>query len=479
MAWRDKLHIFRFWSQKVLPQVYDDALSYYEVLNKVAAFLNECIEKINELIDEQEAYEDAMNQAWENFKIEMKDEWKAYKVLMETTWNDFKQYILDNLDTWEEETRQQVIDNINNELEIIIANLKDELKLYIDGTRTVTVHITKENNVITADKTYTEIRNIINEGGYVILNYDNHIYRYQYVGDEDYIEWVEEGAYYTQVQPHYTKINTIIDYILQVSSDNTWSEREDEYVVTPDIGASNYGKFLKSTSAGVVWSNTPDELPSYTQTESGKVLKVNSAGDGVEWGVDGTGDTLPSYGPSDANKVLKVNSSGNDIAWEDDDDTKELPNIVSGDGNKILRVKNDLSGVEWSPESKELPSYSASDANKVLRLNGSGTAVEWGNMTQEVNVGSFSNPSLPAGFDFASVKSKLESDANSVVVIATSSYGDEVYRCIRIGQSTLTFVKWTTVTTSGTTSGDLVTHEMFITSTGITTRSIRFTGTVE
>lgn len=259
MAWRDKLHIFRFWSQKVLPQVYDDALSYYEVLNKVAAFLNECIEKINELIDEQEAYEDAMNQAWEAFKVEMKDEWKAYKVLMEATWNDFKQYILDNLDTWEEETRQQVIDNINNELEIIIANLKDELELYIDGTRTVTVHVTKENNVITADKTYTEIRNIINSGGYVILDYQDNIYRYQYLGGEDYIEWAEQGGYYTQVDPHYIKINTLIKYFLQVHDDNTWTESEEEYVVTPDIGASNYGKFLKSTSGGLVWSDVPSD----------------------------------------------------------------------------------------------------------------------------------------------------------------------------------------------------------------------------
>lgn len=259
MAWRDKLHIFRFWANKVLPQVYDDALSYYEVLNKMAAFLNECIEKINELIDEQEEYEEAMNQAWETFKEDMKDEWKAYKLLMEETWNEFKQYILDNLNTWEEETRQQVIDNINNELEIIIANLKDELELYIDGTRTVTVHVTKENNVITADKTYTEIRNIINEGGYVILNYNDHIYRYQYIGDDEYIEWFEEGGYYTQVGPHYIKINTINKYILQVYDDDTWNEIEDEYVVTPDIGLSNYGKFLKSTSGGLVWADVPSD----------------------------------------------------------------------------------------------------------------------------------------------------------------------------------------------------------------------------
>ena len=260
MAWRDRLHIFRFWANKVLPQVYDDALSYYEVLNKMATFLNECIEKINELITEQEEYEEAMNQAWETFKEGMKDEWKAYKVLMEETWNDFKQYILDNLDTWEENTRQEVIENINNELTVIIANLKDELMLYINGTRTVTVHVTKENNVITADKTYTEIVNIINSGGYVILDYNDNIYRYQYLGGETYIEWFEQGGYCTHVDPHYIKINTLIKYFLQVHDDNTWVELEEEYVVTPDIGASNYGKFLKSTSGGLVWADIPSDV---------------------------------------------------------------------------------------------------------------------------------------------------------------------------------------------------------------------------
>ena len=36
----------RFWSQKVLPLVYDDSLSYYEVLNKVVAKINEVIEYV-------------------------------------------------------------------------------------------------------------------------------------------------------------------------------------------------------------------------------------------------------------------------------------------------------------------------------------------------------------------------------------------------------------------------------------------------
>lgn len=43
------LRPFRFWCQKVLPLVYDDELSYYELLCKVVNYLNKVIENINEL----------------------------------------------------------------------------------------------------------------------------------------------------------------------------------------------------------------------------------------------------------------------------------------------------------------------------------------------------------------------------------------------------------------------------------------------
>ena len=36
---------FRFWCQKVLPLVYDDSLSYYEVLCKVVKYINNIIEE--------------------------------------------------------------------------------------------------------------------------------------------------------------------------------------------------------------------------------------------------------------------------------------------------------------------------------------------------------------------------------------------------------------------------------------------------
>lgn len=45
---------FRFWCQKVLPLVYDDSLSYYELLCKVVKYINDIIENMSEISKELE-----------------------------------------------------------------------------------------------------------------------------------------------------------------------------------------------------------------------------------------------------------------------------------------------------------------------------------------------------------------------------------------------------------------------------------------
>lgn len=59
---------FRFWCYKVLPLVYDDSLSYYEVLCKVVDYINKLIEQdrvFGEEIEELKS-ELATVQAWIN-----------------------------------------------------------------------------------------------------------------------------------------------------------------------------------------------------------------------------------------------------------------------------------------------------------------------------------------------------------------------------------------------------------------------------
>lgn len=53
---------FAFWLQKTQPLVYDDALSYYELLCRISAMLNQLIKQVNNLTDAQKKFiEEATN----------------------------------------------------------------------------------------------------------------------------------------------------------------------------------------------------------------------------------------------------------------------------------------------------------------------------------------------------------------------------------------------------------------------------------
>lgn len=73
----ERLRHFRFWCQKVLPLVYDDSISYYETLCKIAAHLNEIISSQNATLDELESIHQAIDQIneWiDNFEPSVVDE---------------------------------------------------------------------------------------------------------------------------------------------------------------------------------------------------------------------------------------------------------------------------------------------------------------------------------------------------------------------------------------------------------------------
>lgn len=50
----NELNHFKFWCQKILPLVYDDSLSYYEVLCKVVDYINKLIDDENSAITQIE-----------------------------------------------------------------------------------------------------------------------------------------------------------------------------------------------------------------------------------------------------------------------------------------------------------------------------------------------------------------------------------------------------------------------------------------
>ena len=59
------LRHFRFWCQKVLPLVYDNSLSYYEVLCKVVKYINDLIDSDKEIVADIDVLKKEMDEVLE------------------------------------------------------------------------------------------------------------------------------------------------------------------------------------------------------------------------------------------------------------------------------------------------------------------------------------------------------------------------------------------------------------------------------
>lgn len=95
----------RFWVQKVLPLVYDDSLSYYELLCKVVDKLNETIEMYDKLPDMVSEIEQAIAQINEwinNFETstieKIVSEYLATMIFVEIPDGHFVYYIPESWD---------------------------------------------------------------------------------------------------------------------------------------------------------------------------------------------------------------------------------------------------------------------------------------------------------------------------------------------------------------------------------------------
>lgn len=98
---------FRFWCYKVLPLVYDDSLSYYEVLCKTVTYINELIEQdkifgdeLTNLLKELEKVKEWINNFDTSFIEELIKKYIATMILVEISDSG---YILYNIpESWKD-----------------------------------------------------------------------------------------------------------------------------------------------------------------------------------------------------------------------------------------------------------------------------------------------------------------------------------------------------------------------------------------
>ena len=125
----DGIPYLRFWCQKVLPAVYDQSLSYYEVLCKLAAFLNKMVEELEKMQDNIDALHKAYKdlQDWVNaeiarFEAHME---QHFDDLTRELWNRFEDYKNNTnttLQQWFNEYATNTTNNLNRKFNEFVNN---------------------------------------------------------------------------------------------------------------------------------------------------------------------------------------------------------------------------------------------------------------------------------------------------------------------------------------------------------------------
>ena len=139
---------FKFWCQKVLPIVYDDSLSYYEVLNKVVNYLNEVIENMDNVEDNVKSIYDAFvelqdyvneyfdNQDWQsmvNNKIDQLIIEGYFEEIIEPLvtedfnrivleFNEFKEEVNDDIDDFKQDVNDD-LQTQNENISVLVARM--------------------------------------------------------------------------------------------------------------------------------------------------------------------------------------------------------------------------------------------------------------------------------------------------------------------------------------------------------------------
>lgn len=88
---------FKYWCNKILPLVYDDSLSYYEVLCKTSAKLNEVIESTNGILDAWNTYKNDIDKAFGEYTAGLDKKFDALSDKMSADFLRYKDIVNDTI----------------------------------------------------------------------------------------------------------------------------------------------------------------------------------------------------------------------------------------------------------------------------------------------------------------------------------------------------------------------------------------------
>lgn len=190
---------FRFWVQQVLPQVYDDSLSYYELLSKV-------ISQLNDVMAQTETAFNSLSEDTEQFETDMTNK---YNELM-AVWKQLQDWVANYFNTLD------VQEEINNKLDAMVE----------DGTFNsllVPIIMTTQPPLVVDSTT-----EMTNHSRMYILRSNSHIY--QWNGTAFY----DTGIVYGE------SIGNVVTFYSSFPTDANTAVNQSVYIYTGSSTAVNY-----------------------------------------------------------------------------------------------------------------------------------------------------------------------------------------------------------------------------------------------
>ena len=128
----DGIPYLRFWCQKVLPAVYDQSLSYYEVLCKLAAFLNKMLEELEKMQDNI----DALHKAYKDLQDWVNAEIARFEAHMEQHFDDLTRELWNRFEEYKNNTNTTLQQWFNNYATNTTNNLNKKFNDFVTNANT-------------------------------------------------------------------------------------------------------------------------------------------------------------------------------------------------------------------------------------------------------------------------------------------------------------------------------------------------------
>ena len=288
--------LFKFYAQKVLPTVYDDALSYEEVLMKIAA-------KLDELIIANNAQNDVINNLPTDV-AQFAEMLREFKIEMESEYDTFTEAINASIEEFETEVNNKIItDNTptqGSEHLVTSNGVWASIKTVTDSLVKDLAPTENSSNYVTSGGVYTAIQNAITNLT-TAINAKQDRLTFDTEPTQNSVNPVQSGGIYTAIKQAKTDASNDLDNYAETMTETIGD-------ITDDISALQTGK-----QDTLTFDATPTEGSTNPVTSEGIARAIEQAVPTI------TIDPAPAQGSSNA-----VSSGGVYTALQNERESTDL-----------------------------------------------------------------------------------------------------------------------------------------------------------